>query len=126
MCIHVEANGCGDGENTHNISMFAYIMKGENDEYLPWPFTGKVTIELLNQLEDRNHHSRSIKFNSDGKASQRVVNEEKRGPGWGIAKYISHSDLGYNSAKNCQYLKDDSLHFKISVDAQSSSTPWLI
>ena len=127
MCISVDANGCGDGEDTH-VSVYAYLMKGENDDYLPWPFTGTVTVELLNQLEDNNHHSRTTRFISDDNSSRRVVDEERssRGCGWGRSKYISHSDLGHNTAKNCQYLKDDRLHFKISVDAKSSSTPWLI
>ena len=125
MCISVDANGDGDGEGTH-VSVFAYLMKGENDDYLPWPFTGRVTFKLLNQLEDKNHHSMSVMFAPDSEYSQRVVNKERSSRGWGFPKYITHSDLGHNTAKNCQYLKNDQLHFKISVDAQSSPTPWLI
>ena len=125
MCISVYANGSGDGANTQ-VSVYTYIMKGENDDYLLWPFTGTVTIELLNQLEDKNHHSISIKFTSDSETSQRVVDKERSSYGWGRAKYISHSDLGHKTANNCQYLKDDRLHFKISVNAASSFTPWLI
>jgi hypothetical protein len=127
MCICVEANGEGDGKGTH-ISVYAFLMKGENDDYLPWPFTGTVTIKLLNQLEDKNHYSRSTIFPSDTtyKASQRVVDRERSSQGWGRAKYISHSDLGHNTAKNHQYLKDNRLYFKISVNRESSSTPWLI
>ncbi len=125
MCIGVFANGDGDSENTH-VSVYVHFMKGENDDYLPWPFAGKVTIKLLNQLEDKNHLSRFMKFTSDNNSSQKVVDKERAGTGWGWGKYISHSDLGHNTAKNCQYLKDDRLHFKISVDAATSSTPWLI
>jgi TNF receptor-associated factor 4 len=125
MCIRVYANGTGDSQGTH-VSVYAYLMKGENDDYLPWPFTGTVTVELLNQLEDNNHHSRPMIFNSGNDCSQRVMDEERPNLGWGRQKYISHSDLCHDSAKNCQYLKDDRLHFKISADAESSSTPWLI
>jgi TNF receptor-associated factor 4 len=125
MCISVFANGYGSGNGTH-VSVAAHLMKGENDDHLSWPFTGKVTIELLNQLEDKNHHSQSMKFTSDCEVGQRVANEENPGIGGGIPEYIPHSDLGRNTAKNCQYLKDDRLHFKISVDSKSSSTPWLI
>ena len=57
------------------IAVFAHLMKGENDDLLPWPFTGKVTFELLNQLEDKNHHSSSAIFLSDKPCSQRVVDE---------------------------------------------------
>ena len=115
MCINV--NGYGTGTR---VSVSAYIMKGENDDHLPWPFTGTVIIELLNQLEDNNHHSHSIQ-----ESSEQVVNLEREFL-VGTLCYISHSDLGYNEAKNCQYLKDDCLYFRISVDAESSSKPWLI
>ena len=125
MCVCVYANGSRDGKDTH-VSVYAFLVKGENDDYLPWPFTGTVTFELLNQLEDKNHHSRSTKFPSGDKASQRVVDKERSIYGWGMPIYISHSDLGHNTAKNCQYLKGDRLYFKISVNRESSSTPWLI
>ena len=125
MCIKVYANGCGNYKGTH-VSVFAYLMKGENDDYLPWPFTGTITFELLNQLEDNHHHSRHTTYPSDNDSSQRVMDKERSGFGWGCPKYISHSDLGLNKAKNHQYLKDDRLYFKISVNAESSSTPWLI
>ena len=101
-------------------------MKGENDDFLQWPFTGKVTFKLLNQLEDKNHHSMTTMFPSDNECIQRVVNEERASLGWGKSTYISHSNLGHNKPKNCQYLKDDCLVFKISVNAKSSPTPWLI
>ena len=127
MCISVYANGNGGGENTH-ISVFAFLMKGENDDYLPWPFTGTVTVELLNQLEDKNHHSMTMKFTSDiHTASQQVVDKERSNLGFGWYKYIPHSDLGHNMDKSCQYLKDDRLHFKIHANtAARSFTPWLI
>jgi TNF receptor-associated factor 4 len=125
MCFKVYANGQNSGRGTH-VTVGAYLMTGENDDYLPWPFTGKLTVELLNQLEDKNHHCKDIVFLSSCKSSQRVVNEERSSLGWGIPEYISHSSLGLNTAKNCQYLKNDRLHFKISVDAKSSSAPWLI
>ena len=125
MCISVFANGYDSGEGTH-VSVYGYLMRGENDEYLPWPFTGKVTVKLLNQLEDKNHLCKDMTFPFDNEVSQRVVDKERSRSGWGWSTYISHSDLGHNTAKNCQYLKDDRLYFKISVDAKSSSTPWLI
>ena len=125
MCVCVDANGSGDGRGTH-ISVFAYLMKGENDDYLPWPFTGTIIFGLLNQLANKNHHFMSSKFTPDNDSSRRVMGEERARIGWGRSTYISHSDLGHNTAKNCQYLKDDRLYFKISVDRESSSTPWLI
>ena len=125
MCIHVYGDGVFAGNGTH-VTVGAYIMRGENDDHLPWPFTGTVTVELLNQLKDDNHHYDELPFSPDKKASQRVVNEERSSHGYGIPRYIPHSDLGYNEAKNCQYLKDNCLYFRVKVDAESTSKPWLV
>ena len=125
MCISIYANGHRDGKGTH-VSVFTCLMKGENDDHLPWPFTGTVTVELLNQLEDDNHDWVDMTFPPDEDASQRVLNKEAPIEGWGEQQFIPHSDLGYNAAENYQYLKDDSLYFRISVEAKSSTKPWLL
>ena len=124
MCINVYANGIGKGKGTH-ISVYAYLMRGENDDHLPWPFTGTVVIELLNQLEDRNHHSMRIPFPSDLEISQRVIDEE-RGRGYGYQKYISHSSLDYvdDEYSQTEFLKNDCLFFSVDVRTPSSK-PWL-
>ena len=124
MCIRVDANGNGGGEGTH-VSVFACLMKGDNDDSLTWPFTGSVTFELLNQLEDKNHHTRNTgPFPADNEqASGRVVKGE-RGIGGGTTKFIPHTTLDYNSDKNCQYLKDDTLIFRVSVQVPDYK-PWL-
>ena len=53
ICLGVDANGYDKGAGTH-VSLYAYLMKGRNDDNLPWPFTEKITIKLLNQLADEN------------------------------------------------------------------------
>ena len=54
----VRPKGDGAGTGTH-VSVCACLMKGDNDDSLTWPFTGTVTFELLNQLEDKNHHKKT-------------------------------------------------------------------
>ena len=53
MCLKVYANGCGDGEDTH-VSVYVYLMKGEFDDDLKWPFPldGLVTIELISKKKN--------------------------------------------------------------------------
>ena len=92
MCISVNANGNGDGRGTH-VSVYAHVMKGENDDLLTWPFTGTVTVVLLNQLEDKNHYSIPIRFVPDNDTSKRVVNEEIPNTGYGFSRYISHTNM---------------------------------
>ena len=125
MCIRVDANGNGDGENTH-VSVFAYLMKGRNDDNLSWPFTGEVTITLLNQLANRNHYPRTTSFLQDSGIGRRVVNDEIAATGYGWHKFISHNQLGYYPAKICQYLKNDSLYIQIDVEIPEPVKHWLI
>ena len=122
MHIKVYANGCGDAEGTH-FSVYAYLMKGRNDDNLPWPFTGEVTITLLNQLADKNHYTATIIFPQDSESSRRVVYGELalRGHGW--PKFIPHTQL--DAQWNCQYLKDDCLYFRIEVTPLKPVKPWL-
>ena len=123
MCICVYANGEGTGKGTH-VSVFAHLMKGDNDDSLTWPFTGSVNFELLNQLEDKNHHTYTLgPFPADSEASKRVV-EGERGIGRGYAQFFSYNELDYNSDNNCQYLKDDTLIFRVSVQVPDYK-PWL-
>ena len=125
LCVRVDVNGYEDCKGTH-ISVYTFLMRGENDEHLPWPFTGTVTIKLLNQLEDKNHHCRDTTFPADNGAAQRVMSQERSSYGWGCRCYISHSALGFNAAEYWQYLMDDCLHFRIKVDAKNTFKPWLI
>ncbi len=123
MRISVGENDSGDSKATH-IPVYAYLMKGPNDESLSWPFTGTVTIELLNQLEDKNHYKERLTFPADSVASLRVVDGE-RGRGYGCPKFISYTDLDYNADKNTQYLKDDTLVFSVVSVEVPDYKPWL-
>ena len=123
LCICVFANGRGDGKGTH-VSVYAHLMKGDNDDSLSWPFTGTITVALLNQLEDKNHLKRTLTFSADYVASQRVIDVEKAPNGWGWRKFISHADLVHKPSTNIQYLKDDILIFRLSAEAPDYK-PWL-
>ena len=124
MCLSVEANGWGEGTGTH-VSVFAHIMKGDHDDTLTWPFTGSVTVELLNQLEDKNHYKKTFTFPADGENSQRVVDDE-RGLGLGWSHFISHAGLDYNASTNIQYLKEDTLVFRVAAKVPNvNQKPWL-
>jgi TNF receptor-associated factor 4 len=101
-------------------------MSGEYDDILEWPFHGEVTIELLNQLEDENHHKDVVLFDKSTphQSKSQVFGKERAENGWGITQFISYSQLhNYNS---CQYLKDDTLYFRVSVKVTSNAKPWLV
>ena len=114
VCLSVDANGCGDGKGTH-VSVFTCLMRGELDSHLKWPFRGTVTIQLVNQLEDKEHHTKTISYTDvipDTYAAQVTVGKQSN-TGWGWPTFLCHSELGLSVANNCQYLKDDCLIFRI-------------
>ena len=110
MCLGVDANGNGAGEGTH-VSVYTYFMRGQFDSCLEWPFCGSVTIQLVNQLEDKEHHTRNIRYTVSTSASRVTIGE--RSGGRGTQTFLLHSALGLSVANNCQYLKDNCLVFRI-------------
>lgn len=125
LCIRVVANGDGQGRETH-ISVYAVVMKGDYDSNLEWPISGKVTVELLNHIYDGGHHAIQFTYplGKGDVSTQRVVTGDRAKRGYGKTRFISYGELGYNSEKNCQYLKDDSLYFRVSV-MTGNAKPWL-
>ena len=126
FCLAVCANGNGGGKGTH-MSVYLCLMKGENDDTLTWPIRYKRTITLLNQLKDDGHRSKSLTLPSDVADIQnsRVLSGE-RGSGNGYPKFIPHDQLGLQADKQCQYLKDDSLYFRVQVEVLPACKPWLM
>ena len=112
-----EDNGEDKGEDKQGprVSVYMFLMTGDNDDNLKWPFKGTVEVSLLNQLEDGQHLTRQLWSATDDTPEQigtRVVAGEKSS-GWGFRKFIAHSDLGYHDDKNRQFLKDDTLFFRV-------------
>lgn len=56
FCLSADMNGYESGEGSH-LSVFIHMMKGPNDRILMWPFKGKFTVTLLNQLNNDKHHT---------------------------------------------------------------------
>ena len=126
MCLRVDANGCGVGKGTH-VSVFLYLMKGENDDALTWPIKYKCTITLLNQLKDEGHYTLAINSPKDNhEATIRVLSGEIGTTGWGRTQFIAHTKLDLQEKEQCQYLKDDNIYFRVQVDLIPAVKPWLV
>ena len=115
MAIRVDTNGYGDDKGTH-VAVFSSILEGKYKTELSWPFLGKVTITLLNQLEDNNHKTSISTFD--------LARNARVGDSWGFPKFIPLSELAHDPVNNTQYLKDDTLYFRVSVEV-SDHKPWL-
>ena len=114
MCIRVYANGTLGGRGTH-VSITPLLMKGVFDRNLSWPFQGAITIQLLNQLADKYHitHNKSYAGVTDPEQNSRVISGEKAAFGPCVYAFVAHNKLGLNSHRDCQYLKDNQLKFRI-------------
>ena len=128
VCLQVNANGYDDGEGTH-VSVYLRLMKGENDDALTWPMKYTCTITLLNQLKDENHYTGtydSPKDKNNIACVSRVLSGMKHDIGWGLAQFIAHTELDLQEEEQCQYLKDDSLYFRVQVELTPAvKPPWL-
>ena len=116
MAIEVDVHGHANGKGTH-VSVFAPVLKGNYDAQLKWPLIGKVTFTLLNQLADKDHHQHTLELRAGH-------NAQADGPAWGKAQFIPHSALDYDAVNNTQYLKDDTLYFRMLVEP-ADHKPWL-
>ena len=111
LAIEVSANGEGVGKGTH-VSVYIRIMHGEYDDMLRWPLRASVTIQLISQSGNEAHYEMITPDYEWAQVTSGMV-----GVGWGWDKFIQHEELGYNSMRRIQYLKNDRLNFRvISVD----------
>ena len=115
MCLNITANGWGTGKGTH-VSVCVYMMKGEFDSHLKWPFKGEITVELVNQKEGGKNHEKNIGHTHIEELDayfQRVTKGERAERGWGYPQFISHADL-YKPEEGKEYLLNDTLIFRVT------------
>ena len=132
MCLNVDAFGSAEGEGTH-VSVYLYLMKGENDDKLIWPLRYKCTVTLLNQVMDGHHLAKTFKDEMS-----RVVPTGKKGSaaegatarslaGKGFPMFIVHDQLDLpEHVGQCKYLMDDCLYFRVQVKFLPPPKPWLV
>ncbi len=106
------------------ITLYARVLKGENDATLGWPLCVDIVVELLNWREDRNHHSHTISLHErlSIKYSGRVEVGDSAENAWGTGSFISYSSLPYNHSTNTEYLNSDCLCFRVKKIVAYSAT----
>ena len=115
MCLGIYANGCGDGKGTH-VGVFVYMMMGEFDSHLKWPFKGEITVELVNQKEGGVNYEKKLVEPGDHnffEALKRVTEGERATSGFGYPYFISQTDL-YKLEEGEEYLLNDTLIFRVT------------
>ena len=112
--LRVHCNGKGNVKGAF-VSVHIYLMRGDNDNNLKWPFKGTIKVSLLNQLVDGHHLTKQLWSPNEAvqMPSQRVTEGEIARFGHGHTKFISHQKLRNCGSKNKQFLKDDTLFFRV-------------
>ena len=116
MCLAVDANSWGRGEHTH-VGLSIFMMKGEYDDELSWPFKGEIKVKLINQTSSVHIEKFLVKTDSIHTKGytelfSRVLEGDRARSGFGLPKFISYEDLHKPVEHKC-YLKDDTLVFRI-------------
>ncbi len=107
ICLGVCARGFG---NNSHVSVFVYLMRGEQDDHLTWPLRGTITFQLLDQTGGENHKFHQCVYDDsvELKNCEQVRYGERANSGWGAPTLIAHSAL------KPQYLNRDCLRFQVS------------
>lgn len=108
MRMKVFANGRGSAKGSH-VSVYMYLMMGEYDQALQWPCNVALSVELLNWMEDKNHHKQIVPFShcTKSESATRVTGQEQATTGPGLAQFASYDILP-------QFLQNDCLRFRIT------------
>ena len=101
--LNIDTNGHQDARGTH-ITAWLSPQPGEHHNELSWPIQVTAHLQLLNQRGDHDHVVASL--NTRLNKGDTLYKEMAR-------KFIAHSELEYNAAKDTQYLKDDCLWFRL-------------
>ena len=70
---------------------------------------------MVNQRADEGHEQKTITFDADTtvKVAGRVTKGDQASTGRGYSQFISHSNLQYDKSKNTEYLKNNSVEFRL-------------
>ena len=108
MCLKVYCGGNSTGKGTH-VSMYACLLKGEDDDSLEWPFCGDITVEVLNWHGDHDHYKNVLPLDSpDFLSHARVMTEVISPGGHGKHMFMPLSTL------SSKYLEDECMRIRVS------------
>ena len=126
ITLVLRMGGYKTGKGTH-VSFYVRPMKGPHDDKLEqtghWPLRGTFTIELLNQLNDSDHHSHKANMDDaydkcSPDCTNRVIKGNIARTGWGSHCFMSHKAIFQDG----KYLKNDCADFRISYEDTGYST----
>lgn len=118
-CLSVFLNGNGAAEGKY-ISLYIRLLHGEYDNILTWPFLLPVSFILYDQSTDMDMRANLCEtFQPEASCSHfQKPTKSIEALGFGYPKFVSHEII-----KTRDYIKDDSLLIKASIDNSAFIKP---
>ncbi|BFZ04822.1 hypothetical protein BsWGS_07861 [Bradybaena similaris] len=110
--VCVRANIDKTPDTAPNLSLFVHFMKGKNDTFLTWPFSGKITICVVDQNPDPSKRmpiKETLTANPNLVAFQRP-NAMRNHKGFGYMNFLSLAAI-----ENGTILVEDTLVIRVQV-----------
>lgn len=95
------------------------MMKSNNDDFLDWPFKGRISFRLINPAFPHLSQVDTMVTRPDLAAFQRPTTDICT-RGFGFATYISANDIKYKG-----FMSNDSLQILIKIQSELIS-PWFM
>ena len=105
MCLEVNAAGTGQWSGKH-ICIGLHLMKGENDDTLPFPFCGEIAIQLVDP-KDNNHVTKLLIFDINSRKAGARTYQDKNDESCNIPDFVAVEDI------KKKYLKNNSIRFRV-------------
>ena len=100
-CTRLYLQGDGMGRSTH-VSLFFVVMKSEYDQLLTWPMQRRITLELINHVNEAENVIESFVSNPRSSSFQRPTNNMNVASGCpmfiSIEKFLTGGFIVDNSA----------------------------
>lgn len=112
MCLRMNLNGVDSGFG-HHLSLFVHMMRGDWDDILEWPFTGRITLAILDQSENvefRRPISETLVAKPNLLAFQKPTTGRNH-KGYGYVEFCQIEQL----LRDGQFVKNDVMLVRIQV-----------
>lgn len=103
LCLNVDANGYEEARGSY-VSVWVYLMWGENDDVLNFPPTGNIHVEVESNSWPYDNITETISLH---KFKRAVESGEKSEWAHGEPFFLKHDKLRY-------YLNDNKMEFKVT------------
>ena len=113
MCLQVFCNGNERGTGKY-LAIYAYLVKGEHDRHLHWPFYGSITVKIRNLVTNARHHVRTITFDGQTNAGEGECFSQLKS--FGHWNFMPFSALfpGVNFLSESRYISNGCLKIDVS------------